>query len=183
MSKAAMYIHPPNSSKWDIKPPLSQRNIDSRPISLFRTLDSREARTLGLATASHKGPERHLGAGNADLQAPEMAESLRDGPQKNIRPCEMLRPGTNRFSLLGSCWEVAIHCLQIIPRQLPGTPSPACPANTAAIRCRVWSSSSPSFLRSCAHIPRSLRRKPTYLHRSMSLGERLAGRRFLHSMS
>ena len=105
-----MYIHPPNSSKWDIKPPLFQRNMDSRPISLFRTLDSREARTLGLATASHK---RHLGAGNADLQALEIAESLRAGPQKNIRPCAMLRLGTNRFSLLGSCWEVAIHCLQL----------------------------------------------------------------------
>ena len=63
------------------------------------------------------------------------------------RPREMLRLGTNRFS-------TAIL--------LPGAPSPACPANTAAMPCKALSSTPPSLLRSCAQIPRSKRRKAIY---------------------
>ena len=62
------------------------------PLRDFRV--SREARTLGLAAVSHKGPERHLGAGIADLPALEFvderdkkrARSLRDGPPKRPTP-------------------------------------------------------------------------------------------------
>ena len=116
-------INPSNSSKWNTKPPLSQRSMGlstNLPLRDFRV--SREARTLGLAAASHKGPERHLGAGIADLQIQvvEIAPSLRDGPPQKADPvrCSDWAP---TVSLLRSCSP------ELRPQPAPQTQLP-CPA-------------------------------------------------------
>ena len=138
-------INPSNSSKWNTKPPLSHRSMDSRPIFLFGTLESLEKHgpldSPQFPTGARAAPWRRncRSSGDWDSRLPS-----RWAPPK-CRPREMLRLGTNRFS-------TAIL--------LPGAPSPACPANTAAMPCKASSSTSPSLLRSCAQIPRSKGRKP-----------------------
>ena len=75
---------------------------------------------------------------------------LSDGSPQKGPPRDMLWLSTKRLPLLNSGWILLASCDPPTPtHRLPRAPSPACPANTPAMRCRISSSSSLSLSRSC----------------------------------
>ena len=132
-------INPSNSSKWNTKPPLSQQSMGlstNLPLRDFRV--SREARTLGLAAVSHRGPSGTLAPELPILKMPKRRETLHRafemGPPKG-RPREMLRLGTNRFStaiLLPGAGAPTVSLLRSCSPELRPQPAPQtqlpCPA-------------------------------------------------------
>ena len=134
-----------------MKPSPFARSMDSWPIFLCESVESVEKHGPWTPPASPGGPEtpvQHLGAGIADLQVAEIAQSLRDGRPPGP-PKDALTGLETRWYYDGSCSKVAIiqpSSLHIDSPHLRPRPHPRTLRQcTAACRApRHWASPDPA---------------------------------------